>query len=124
MTATLWPKTNKSGKKSFTNSQSVTDIIEVITQKRNQTTPQCGQLQSQLEVAFKFQIQIILYPQTRVSSLKNSSVWLKKSSVELIAAVTRVLKAYSTERRQFISWWTSRLFYNLSESYRVRNQIQ
>ena len=42
--------------KSFTNSQSVTDIIEVITQKRNQTTPQCGQLQSQLEVAFEFQI--------------------------------------------------------------------
>ena len=47
--------------KSFTNSQSVTDIIEVITQKRNQTTSQCGQLQSQLEVAFEFQIQIILW---------------------------------------------------------------
>ena len=48
--------------KSFTNSQSVTDIIEVITQKletvkkRNQTTPQCSQLQSQNKVAFEFQI--------------------------------------------------------------------
>ena len=62
------------------------------------------------------------YPQTRVLSLQDSSVWLKKLSVELIA-VTRVLKAHSTEHHQFMTWWTSNLFHTLSEFYRVHNQI-
>ena len=43
-------------------------------------------------------------------------------SVELIA-VTRVLKARSTEHRQFMTWWRINLFYTLSEFYRVHNQI-
>ena len=38
----------------------------------------------------------LLYPQTSVSFLKGSSVWLKKLSVELIDA-TRVFKAHSAE---------------------------
>jgi hypothetical protein len=41
-------------------------------------------------------------------------VWHKKLSVELIA-VTRVLKAHSTERRQFMTWWTSNLFSIISK---------
>ena len=43
-----------------------------------------------------------IYPQTRVQSLQDSSVWLKKLNIELIV-VTGVLKARSTERRQFMT---------------------